>query len=434
VTRSVELRWQRSDGTPIEVEVTGVPFLFDGKRAVHVIARDITERKRAEAALRASEERYRSLVSAMAEGVVLQDANGAIVTYNERARQLLGLAQDASTGNMLRDLHLGMVRDDGSSLPDDRHPSALALRSGKAQLGTIVGLQRTDGSLVWLLVNSEPLFSSGEATPDGVVTTFSDVTEQRRMGARLRTLNQELEGRVAERTAQLEAANKELEAFSYSVSHDLRAPLRHITGYVDLLRRAHMAGLDGEGRRRLDIIADAAKRMGNLIDSLLAFSRIGRQALQLVLVDLDALVQGVVQELGAELENRAVEWEISPLPAATADRTLLKQVFANLISNAVKFTRGHVPARIAVGCREDGDRFVFFVKDNGVGFDMRYADKLFGVFHRLHSAEEFAGTGIGLANCKRIIERHGGKIWADSAPDAGATFYFSLPRVSRRIA
>jgi PAS domain S-box-containing protein len=370
----------------------------------------------------------------MAEGAVLQDSNGTILTRNERARQLLGLTDEASTGKSLMDPSWRAVRDDGSPLPHEQHPAMLALRSGRPLLGTVVGLQRPDGSLVWLLVNSEPLFGSGGATPDGVVTTFSDITEQRRMEARLRTLNQELEGRVAERTAQLEAANKELEAFSYSVSHDLRAPLRHIIGYVDLLKRAHMAALDDEGKRRLDVVAEAAKRMGHLIDSLLAFSRIGRQALQLVPVDLNALVQDVVEELGGDIDNRVVEWDCSALPRATADRTLLRQVFANLISNAVKFTRGRAVARIAIGCQEEGDRLVFFVKDNGTGFDMRYADKLFGVFHRLHSAEEFAGTGIGLANCKRIIERHGGRIWAESAPDAGATFYFSLPHTARRTA
>jgi light-regulated signal transduction histidine kinase (bacteriophytochrome) len=254
------------------------------------------------------------------------------------------------------------------------------------------------------------------------------------MDAELRSLNQELEARVAERTAQLDAANKELEAFSSSVSHDLRAPLRHIVGYIDLLKRTHMGDLSDEGKRRLDIIADAARRMGNLIDSLLAFSRIGRQALQLGSVDLDALVRDVLQELQPETEGRDVIWEISPLPQVTGDRTLLKLVLTNLISNAVKFTRDRAPARITIGCDEADGRRVFFVKDNGAGFDMRYADKLFGVFQRLHSAEEFVGTGIGLANCKSIIERHGGRIWAQSAPNAGATFHFSLPRAARRVA
>jgi light-regulated signal transduction histidine kinase (bacteriophytochrome) len=272
------------------------------------------------------------------------------------------------------------------------------------------------------------VFGSGKGMPDGVVTTFSDITEQRRMDAELRNLNQELEARVTERTAQLNAANKELEAFSSSVSHDLRAPLRHIVGYIDLLKRTQMADLADEGKRRLDVIADAAKRMANLIDSLLAFSRIGRQALQLGPVDVDALLRDVLQELQPETEGRDVSWESSALPEITADRTLIKLVLTNLISNAIKFTRGRAAARIAIGCDELNGARVFFVKDNGAGFDMRFAHKLFGVFQRLHSAEEFPGTGIGLANCKRIIERHGGAIWAQSTPDAGATFYFSLPQ------
>jgi light-regulated signal transduction histidine kinase (bacteriophytochrome) len=188
-----------------------------------------------------------------------------------------------------------------------------------------------------------------------------------------------------------------------------------------------MANLADEGKQRLDIIADAAKRMGNLIDSLLAFSRIGRQALQLGPVDLDALLQDVLHELQPELERRDVIWDICALPQVTADRTLLKLVLTNLISNAVKFTRGRAPARIAIGCDKANGSRVFFVKDNGAGFDMRYADKLFGVFERLHSAEEFDGTGIGLANCRSIIERHGGRIWAQGTPDGGATFRFSLP-------
>jgi PAS domain S-box-containing protein len=434
VPRNVEVQWLRSDGTPIEVEITAVPFLLNGKQAVHVMARDISERKRAETALRASEERYRSVVSAMAEGVVLQDASGAIVTCNERARELLGLGEEELLGRTSLDPQWRVIRDDGSAFPGEQHPAMMTLRSGKPCLGIVMGVYRVHGSLVWLFVNSEPLFSSGKTAPDGVVTTFSDITEQRRMDAELRSLNQELEARVAERTAQLDAANKELEAFSSSVSHDLRAPLRHIVGYIDLLKRTHMGDLSDEGKRRLDIIADAARRMGNLIDSLLAFSRIGRQALQLGSVDLDALVRDVLQELQPETEGRDVIWEISPLPQVTGDRTLLKLVLTNLISNAVKFTRDRAPARITIGCDEADGRRVFFVKDNGAGFDMRYADKLFGVFQRLHSAEEFVGTGIGLANCKSIIERHGGRIWAQSAPNAGATFHFSLPRAARRVA
>jgi signal transduction histidine kinase len=255
----------------------------------------------------------------------------------------------------------------------------------------------------------------------------AEVAERARAEAEVRRLNAELEDRVRQRTAQLEAANRELEAFSYSVSHDLRAPLRHVVGFVELLRKSAGEALNAASRRHLDTIADAARRMGVLIDELLNFSRLGRTAMRRDEVDFDALIAEVVRGFELELHGRRVAWAIERLPALPADAGLLRQVFANLVGNALKYTRPRALAEISVGARTEGGEATFFVRDNGVGFDMRHAEKLFGVFQRLHRADEFEGTGIGLANVRRIVARHGGRTWAEARPGEGATFYFTLP-------
>jgi signal transduction histidine kinase len=249
------------------------------------------------------------------------------------------------------------------------------------------------------------------------------------MLGRIQQLNQELEQRVVERTAQLEAANKELEAFSYSVSHDLRAPLRHIDGFAGLLLKSDGTILSPRGKSHLGTITASAKQMGILIDDLLVFSQMGRAEMRYGAVDLQQLVQETMQDLKAQHPGRNITWELGALPTVRGDRPMLRQVFVNLLSNAVKYSGPRDPAIIGVTASTDpaSGEWVIAVTDNGVGFDMAYAHKLFGVFQRLHRAEEFEGTGIGLANIRRIVSRHGGRTWAEGRPGAGATFFFSLP-------
>jgi K+-sensing histidine kinase KdpD len=302
----------------------------------------------------------------------------------------------------------------------------------------------------------EPLYSLDISTRDlpyfliflawaGVVASFSAVrrriednlrlardnlqleVEQRRLREdEIRQLNREL----GKRATELEASNNELESFAYSVSHDLRAPLRHIAGYSELLQRQSSAVLDEKSQRFIRTILDSAKRMGNLIDDLLAFSRIGRAETRKTVVDLEQLTREVVTEIGQYTKGRNISWKMGALPVCYGDRSMLRLVVVNLVSNAAKFTRMRTPAEIEIGCADLNEEEVeLFVKDNGAGFDMQYANKLFGVFQRLHLPEQFEGTGIGLATVQRIIHRHGGKVRGEGAVDKGATFYFSLPKV-----
>ena len=258
------------------------------------------------------------------------------------------------------------------------------------------------------------------------LVVLNDITERLRIQQELERLNRELEDRVRSRTAQLEAANKELEAFSYSVSHDLRAPVRHIDGFVKLLEREHPPVTE-KAAHYLRTIASSSRRMASLIDDLLALSRTGRAPLEMRTVELASLVEEVIVDLRPDTARRRIEWRVARLPTVRADPSLLRVVLQNLLDNAVKYTRLQASALIEVGAlRLDQGDTAIFVRDNGVGFDMRYADRLFGVFQRLHRDEEFEGTGIGLATARRVIHRHGGRIWGEGEPGRGACFYFTV--------
>lgn len=257
---------------------------------------------------------------------------------------------------------------------------------------------------------------------------IQSVAERRQAEEALRRLNAELDQRVLDRTAQLEAANKELEGFTYSVSHDLRAPLRHIDGFMEMLEKKTEGTLGEQARHYMNAISGAAQKMGQLVDDLLAFSRMKRYAVTAQPVDLGGLVRNIIGELEPDIADRNVDWHIGELPEVRGDATMLRVVLLNLMSNALKFTRSRQQARIEIGSKPGREaETVIYVHDNGVGFDMTYADKLFGVFQRLHRTEDFEGTGIGLANVRRIITKHGGRTWAEGKPDQGAVFYFTLP-------
>jgi light-regulated signal transduction histidine kinase (bacteriophytochrome) len=267
-----------------------------------------------------------------------------------------------------------------------------------------------------------------QPVPEGIFILSVDVTEKRRQEEELRIHREHLEELVTHRTAQLDAVNKELEAFSYSVSHDLRAPLRHIHGFVNLLAKGTSDNLDEKNRSYLEVIRQSAERMGKLIDDLLSFSRASRAGLVKLPLDMKRAFSEVINEMSPEVQGRNVDWQVDEMPEVEADPALLRLVIINLISNALKYTRTREQARIHASWLPGNDgEVIFFVQDNGVGFDMKYQDKLFGVFQRLHRVEEFEGTGIGLANVRRIIQRHGGRTWAEGQVGSGATFYFSLP-------
>jgi PAS domain S-box-containing protein len=286
-------------------------------------------------------------------------------------------------------------------------------------------LIRSDGTVRWL---RDCAVITQLETHQQIYRVISDITERKQAEEKIHKLNQELEQRVHDRTTQLEAANREMHAFTYAVSHDLRAPLRHIDGFVELLLKKTVSSLDKKGRHYMAAISDAAQKMGRLIDELLAFSQMGRYAPSFQKVALAELVRDVVDQFEPETQGRKIDWRIDALPAVSGDAAMLRIVLVSLISNALKFTRSRATAQIEIGSHPGDDaETVVFVRDNGVGFDMTYANKLFGVFQRLHRSEEFEGTGIGLATVQRIVALHGGRTWAEGDPEQGAAFYIALP-------
>jgi PAS domain S-box-containing protein len=384
-----------------------------------VISLDVTERMEAEKALRESDERFRALIQNSHDVVQLLSAEGVILYESPSVARVLGYAPEEMIGRRAADfVH---PEDVGPRLEGFRQ----AVGSGGAASTAEIRIRHKDGSWRWIESTGRSLLD--DPAVRAVVVNFRDVTDRKLAEDEIRALNAGLEKKVTERTEQLEEAVRELEAFSYSVSHDLRAPLRHIGGFVELLERKSSGNLDDEGRRYLGIVGQSAKRMDQLISNLLSFSRMSRQELRKSRFNMADLMGQCVRELQPDVEGRDILWEIADFPPAYGDQDLLRQVAANLLSNAAKFTRERGRARIEAGFLREEGQTVYFVRDNGDGFDMKYADKLFGVFQRLHDSSRFEGTGIGLANVRRVISRHGGRTWAEGKPGEGATFYFSLP-------
>jgi light-regulated signal transduction histidine kinase (bacteriophytochrome) len=321
--------------------------------------------------------------------------------------------------------HYEMYGTDGvTPLSTAQLPLVRAIQGETVRMESVVrSPQAPKGA--WLEFTGRPLKDEMGASRGGLVV-FRDVTARKAAEHEIHALNDELEQRVHDRTAQLEAANKELEAFTYSVSHDLRAPLRHISGFSRILAEEFGPALPAEAQHHLQRIEDGTRRMGQLVDDLLNLARVGRRDLSLQITGFKSVVEEVIDSLASEVAGRQVEWKIGALPYVECDPGLINQVFQNLIANALKFTRPRTPAVIEIGQKKHNGTSVVYVRDNGVGFSMKYAEKLFGVFQRLHRIEEFEGTGVGLATVQRIIQKHGGRIWAEAELDKGATFYFTL--------
>lgn len=390
--------------------------------------RDIGARKQQiESALRASKARFRTVVEALAEAVILRDADGRIVDCNASAERIFGRTLAQMKGSTRIGSDWRIFREDGSPMPEDERPSVAARRTGLPQSGVVVRYRKPDRSELWMMINVQLLFDGAVSSPAGFVSTITDISKVKRSELEIVRLNVELENRVLRRTAQLEAANKELEAFSYSVAHDLRTPLNIIEGFCALLQKAIPPNSWGRANQYLSRIRAGVLHMSELIDGLLSLAQISRTRLRWETVDLSAEARKILDQCSESDAARVVQTTVEPSLLVRADGPLLRQVLENLIGNAWKFTSKKPSAEILVGKQIGADeQTVYFVRDNGAGFDMAYADKLFGTFQRLHSPEEFTGSGIGLATVKRIIARHGGRLWADSAVGEGSTFYFTL--------
>jgi PAS domain S-box-containing protein len=445
----------RKDGSAFWANVVITP-MFDGRgnhRGFSKIARDITERKRVEETLAGQAEELahsrqaleaqtlmlQSVLDSMAEGLAAADEQGKFLIWNRAAENIMGYGL-ANLPPQEWSEHYGTYLPDGiTPFPTEQLPLVRAIHGEVSCSEIFVRNPKVTGG-AWIEVRGGPLKDKDGVLRGGVVA-FRDITQRKADEREIRKLNDELEQRVVERTAQLETANKELEAFSYSVSHDLRAPLRHMSGFSRMLMEEFGSTLDPNAQHYLERIQAGTQKMGLLVDELLNLARVGRHALNLQPTELNSIVAEVIAILQPESEGRQVEWDISQLPAVECDPILIKQVFQNLLANALKFSRRRVGsdgnARMGASARashvvievshkeEDGQR-VFQVRDNGVGFSMKYVDKLFGVFQRLHSADEFEGTGIGLVTVQRIVQKHGGRVWAEGEVDKGATFYFTL--------
>jgi PAS domain S-box-containing protein len=425
---------RRKDGTTFPVEVSAQGATISGVRTLISIIRDITERKQIEQELKSAyddlerkvQERTAALTEANALLQALMDYMPDHIYFKDTQSRFIRSSRSQATMLGLSDPSEAIGKTDFDFFPQAAQFFAQeqeVIRTGKPIVGLEEWVVWPDGRETCFSTTKLPLRNpQGETI--GIFGISHDITERKRIEQEIRQLNADLELQAE----QLRAANKELEAFSYSVSHDLRAPLRAIDGYTRILLEDYEPLLDEEGKRICGVISREARRMGQLIDDLLTFSRLGRKDLFTTGIDMEDLVRSVLAELVKDEDQQRIDLQIGTLPAVRGDASLIRQVWANLLDNALKFTSRKERAVIEVGATTSQAELIYYVRDNGAGFEMAYADKLFGVFQRLHSEREFSGTGVGLAIVQRIIHRHGGRVWAEGEVEKGATFYFALPR------
>jgi len=411
----------RKDRRPIEVSLTVSPIKNANGEIIGIssVSRDITQNRRAQL----EQERQASVLREQAQildlaNVMVRDLDDHIILWNRGMEKIYGWTKKEALGKVSHQL----LR---TEFPQSQEEIRKQIFEHGDWEGELIH-HRKDGQRL-IVASQWVMHTDAAGRPAAILEINNDITERKGAEEEILHLNSELERRVEERTAQLSAANKELEAFTYSVAHDLRAPLRHIDAFTKILNEDYSAGLPPEAQRYLENICKGSRNMSRLVDDLLNLARVGRQELRRQPTSLSTLVGEVLADLKRETVGRNIEWNIKPLPDVEGDSGLLKQVFANLLANAAKYTRPRELAVVEIGSLERNGDIAIFVRDNGVGFNMKYADKLFGVFQRLHRTEDFEGTGVGLATVERIIRRHGGTVWAESTVGQGATFYFTLP-------
>jgi len=422
-----ELTYIRKDGSRFPA-IVSVTALRDAQNAIigylligtDNTARQAVEEERTKLDQRLRDQQFytRSLIESNIDALMTTDPQGIITDVNKQMEALTGSTRDELIGAPFKDCFTD---------PERAERGLRMMLSGSKVSDYELTVRARDGKETVVSYNATTFHDRARRLL-GVFAAARDITERRKAEETIRHLNADLELRVNERTAQLKAANQELEAFSYSVSHDLRTPLRAIDGFSQVVLSKFGEQLPEDGRRYLQTIRNGAQKMGELIDDLLTFARLSRQELNKRPVNTGILVDSALQELGFPWQDRKVELRIGALVTSSGDSILLKQVWLNLLSNALKYTRNREHAVLEIGCTTTKGVDTFFVRDNGTGFDMRYADKLFGVFQRYHRAEDYEGTGVGLAIVQRIVHRHGGRVWAEAAVDVGATFYFTLEK------
>ena len=418
---TVEAKFVTKSGEKIPYTLTGHVTILDNQPYLIGIGTDITESKKKEFILRQSEEALKETQRIAHLGSWYLDLATNQVFWSEELYKMYGV--DSALPPPLYTESMKLFTSESW----EKLSNAIAQAAEKGipyELELEMVPKR--GGIGWMLARGEQVRDANGA-PVRVRGVAMDITERKLAEIEISNLNKSLESKVVERTAKLEAINKDLESFSYSISHDLRSPLRAISGFSKILKEDYENKLDSEGNRLLNVVGDNAKKMGNLIDDILAFSRAGRDEVEHTAIDMKKMVEGVWEELKPGLGDREGHLDIRNILPASGDAPAIHQVVFNLLSNAIKFSKHQSPAHVEIDSYVDGSETVFYVKDNGVGFDMQYAPMLFGVFKRLHGMDEFEGTGIGLAIVKRIINKHGGRVWAEGKPNQGATFYFSLP-------